>query len=116
EFSLPNGRRLDIAALGTDGSIIGVEIKVSVNDLACDEKWPDYLGYCDLFYFAVPPDFPQDKLPASTGLIVAARFGGSIVPEAARTPIHAGGRRAPTLRFAQTAAYRLARSFDPQCP
>jgi len=115
EFSLPNSRRLDVAALAADGALIGVEIKVSLNDLACDGKWPDYLPFCDLFYFAVPPDFPHEKLPVSTGVIVADRFGGAIVRDAVRTPIHPGRRRALTLRFAQTAAYRLARCLDPHC-
>ena len=116
EFSLPNGRRLDVAALGSDGTIVGVEIKVSLADLAADGKWPDYLPFCEVFYFAVPPDFPLATLPASTGLIVADRFGGAIVRDAARTPIHPSRRRALTLRFAQTAACRLARSLDPHCP
>ena len=59
EFSLPNGRRLDVAALGKDGALVGVEIKVSVSDFAADDKWPEYLGFCNLFYFAVPTGFPR---------------------------------------------------------
>src|SRR2546423_13803453 len=62
EFSLPNGRRMDVAAVGSDGTIMGVEIKVSIADLSADDKWPDYLPYCDLFYFAVPPEFPQARV------------------------------------------------------
>jgi hypothetical protein len=116
EFALPNGRRLDIAALSSDGTIIGVEIKVSLADLAADDKWPDYLSFCDLFYFAVPPEFPQHRIPATTGVIVADRFGGAILKEGPRMKLHASRRRALTLRFAQTAAERLARSFDPHCP
>jgi hypothetical protein len=115
EFALPNGRRLDVAALSGDGTIVGVEIKVSLADLAADEKWPDYLSFCDLFYFAVPPEFPQARIPATTGLIVADRFGGAILKEGPRMKLHANRRRALTLRFAQTAAERLARSFDPHC-
>jgi hypothetical protein len=115
EFSLPNGRRLDVAALARDGTIAGVEIKVSTADFACDGKWPDYLPYCDLFYFAVPPDFPQNLLPASAGLIVADRFGGAILRQAARVPLHASRRRALTLNFARVAAQRLARAADPHC-
>jgi len=113
EFSLPNGRRLDVAALASDGTIVGVEIKVSLADLASDEKWPEYLGFCDHFYFAVPPEFRQEMLPLTTGLIVADRFGGAIVRPAPCTKLHASRRRALTLQFAQTAAYRLARSLDP---
>src|SRR5436305_5698645 len=33
EFTLPNGRRLDVGALGADGCVLGVEIKVAVPDL-----------------------------------------------------------------------------------
>ena len=113
EFSLPNNRRMDVAAISPDGSIVGVEIKVSVADLKADDKWPDYLPFCDLFFFAVPPEFPQALLPAKTGLIVADRFGGSILRESQRMALHASRRRALTLRFAQTAAERLARHLDP---
>ena len=115
EFPLPNGRRLDVAAIGTDGTIVGVEIKVSTADLAADDKWPDYLPYCDLFHFAVPPDFPNHLCPGAHGLIVADRFGGAIVPAARRNVLHASRRRAITLRFALTAAERLMRAHDPNC-
>src|ERR1700678_3191155 len=47
EFSLANGRRLDVAALGPDGTVVGVEIKVAIGDLKADGKWPDYLAFCD---------------------------------------------------------------------
>ena len=56
EFTLANGRRLDVAALGGDGSVLGVEIKVALGDLRGDLKWPEYLEFCELFYFAIPPD------------------------------------------------------------
>ena len=68
EFTLPNGRRLDVAALGPGGEMLGVEIKVALADLRGDGKWPEYLDYCDLFYFAIPPDFPPEHVPAQTGL------------------------------------------------
>jgi hypothetical protein len=115
EFSLPNGRRMDVAGLGNDGTLVGVEIKVSLADLSADDKWPDYLPYCDLFYFAVPPEFPKERVSSGSGLIVADRFGGAILRPAKRGTLHASRRRALTLRFAQIAAERLARSFDPSC-
>jgi|SRR5580693_7587002 hypothetical protein len=108
EFTLANGRRLDVAALGPDGTMLGVEIKVSVQDLKGDAKWPEYLEFCELFYFAVPPDFPDEYVPSGTGLIVADRFGGAIVRPSARTQLHASRRKAVTLSFAKTAAERLA--------
>src|SRR6201994_4300611 len=88
EFTLPNGRRLDVAALGPDGAMLGVEIKVSVADLKGDAKWPDYLEFCELFYFAIPPEFPDHHVPDGTGLIVADRYGGAIVRPSKRTMLH----------------------------
>jgi hypothetical protein len=108
EFTLANGRRLDVAALGPDGTLLGVEIKVALADLRGDNKWPDYLEYCEHFYFAIPPDFPDEHVPASTGLIVADRYGGAIVRPALPAVVHASRRKAVTLRFAKVAADRLA--------
>jgi len=108
EFTLANGRRLDVAALGPDGTMLGVEIKVSVADLKGDMKWPEYLEYCDLFYFAIPPDFPDEFVPTTPGLIVADRYGGAIVRPSPVAAIHASRRKAVCLRFARVAAERLA--------
>jgi len=108
EFSLANGRRLDVAALGPDGTLLGVEIKVALADLRGDTKWPEYLEYCEHFYFAIPPDFPDEHVPATTGLIVADRYGGAIIRPATPALVHASRRKAVTLRFAKVAADRLA--------
>jgi hypothetical protein len=112
EFTLANGRRLDVAALGGDGTVAGVEIKVAIPDLKCDAKWPEYLEFCELFYFAIPPDFPDELVPANTGLIVADRYGGAIVRPSPIAPLHASRRKAVTLRFAKVAAERLALTLD----
>jgi hypothetical protein len=108
EFTLANGRRLDVAALGGDGCMLGVEIKVALPDLRGDMKWPEYLEFCDHFYFAIPPDFPDEFVPDGTGLIVADRYGGAIVRRSPQWPLHASRRKAVTLRFAKVAAERLA--------
>lgn len=108
EFTLANGRRLDVAALGPDGTVVGVEIKVALADLKGDLKWPEYLEFCELFYFAIPPDFPDEFVPPGTGLIVADRYGGAIVRPSPIATIHASRRKAVTLRFAKVAAERLA--------
>jgi hypothetical protein len=108
EFTLANGRRLDVAALGADGCVLGVEIKVALADLRGDTKWPEYLEFCDHFYFAIPPDFPDEFVPSSTGLIVADRYGGAIVRPSPSWQIHPSRRKAVTLRFAKCAAERLA--------
>jgi hypothetical protein len=118
EFTLPNGRRLDVAGLGADGTMVGVEIKISVQDLKADDKWPDYLPFCDVFYFAVPPLFPQALLPAETGLIVADTYGGAILRPGPRTTsrLAPARRRALMLRFARVGAARLMRLTDPYAP
>lgn len=112
EFTLPNGRRLDVAAIGPGGEMLGVEIKVALADLRGDTKWPDYLDYCDLFYFAIPPDFPPEHVPPETGLIVADRYGGAIIKEAEAQSLHASRRKAVTVSFARVAAERLSRALD----
>jgi hypothetical protein len=112
EFTLANGRRLDVAALGGDGTVVGVEIKVAIPDLKGDMKWPEYLEFCELFYFAIPPDFPDELVPSNTGLIVADRYGGAIVRPSPIAQIHASRRKAVTLRFAKVAAERLAMTLE----
>lgn len=112
EFTLANGRRLDVAALGPDGTVVGVEIKVATADLKADMKWPDYLEFCEMFYFAIPPDFPDELVPPGTGLIVADRYGGAIVRPSPVTQLHASRRKAVTLSFAKVAAERLARVIE----
>jgi hypothetical protein len=112
EFTLPNGRRLDVAAIGPGGEMLGVEIKVALADLKGDGKWPEYLEYCDLFYFAIPPDFPDEHVPTQTGLIVADRYGGAIVKQAQAQSLHASRRKAVTVSFARCAAERLSRMLD----
>src|ERR1700749_912795 len=112
EFTLPNGRRLDVAAIGPGGEMLGVEIKVALADLRGDTKWPEYLDYCDLFYFAIPPDFPPEHVPPQTGLIVADRYGGAIVKEAEAQSLHASRRQGVNVSFARVAAERLSRTLD----
>ncbi len=113
EFKLGNGRRVDVAGINRQGMIVAVEVKVSVIDLRTDLKWPDYLGFCDCFFFAVPPHFPRAILdeeqfqPARTGLIIADRFEAAIIRPAPEVKINTSRRRAETLRFARTTAYRL---------
>ncbi len=112
EFTLANGRRLDVAALGGDGTMVGVEIKVALADLRGDQKWPEYLEFCELFYFAIPPDFPDEYVPDGTGLIVADRYGGAILRPSPRTVLHPSRRKAVTLSFARVAAERLSQILE----
>ncbi len=87
-----------------------VEIKSSVADFRSDGKWPEYLDWCDRFYFAVAAGFPADILPGAPGLIVADAFGGETLRETEPSPLHASRRKALTVRFARTAARRMQRS------
>ncbi len=115
EFRLRSGRRVDVAGLDGRGKLVVVEIKRSVADYRADAKWPEYLDYCDAFYFAVPEVFPLDILPDDTGLMMADRFGAEIVrPAPANPPLHASRRREVTIRFAQAAANRLQGLIDPK--
>lgn len=116
EFTLPNGRRLDVAAVSDAGEIAAVEIKVSLADFRQDEKWGEYLEYCDRYYFAVPDGFPLEVLPAAHGLIVADKFGAAIVRESAHAPVVAARRKSLLIKFARTAAERFARASDPFAP
>jgi hypothetical protein len=106
EVGLPNGRRADIMAIGPKGGIVICEVKSCLEDYRTDAKWGDYLPYCDLFYFAVAPEFPQHILCQGPGLIVADGFGGAVVCEAEPTPLAAARRKALTLSFARLAAMR----------
>ncbi|MGH7749287.1 MAG: DNA repair putative endonuclease MmcB, partial [Candidatus Dormibacteria bacterium] len=76
EVGLPNGRRADIMALSRRGAIAIVEVKSGREDFVTDQKWTDYLPFCDAFYFAVAPEFPRAILPEGPGLIVADAFDG----------------------------------------
>ena len=115
EFSLRNGRRADLAGLDEKGNIIIVEIKRSIPDFRSDQKWPEYLDFCDRFYFAVPMGFPDEILPEDCGLIFADRFGAEIIRETIQPAqkLHASRRKEVTLRFARVAAKRLASALDP---
>lgn len=115
EFKLGNGRRADIAAINRRGMLAIVEVKASQADIQADGKWPDYLAFCDCFYFAVPENFPLAILdeaahrPERTGVIVADRFGGAVRRPAPEMKMNAARRRTETLRFARKAAMRLHR-------
>ena len=93
EVTLPDGRRADVFAVGPDGELIIVEVKSSIEDWRVDDKWPDYLGWSDRFYVAVPVDFPQPLIPQEAGLIVADAYGGAILREPPRRPVTAARRK-----------------------
>ncbi|WP_022700722.1 DNA repair putative endonuclease MmcB [Oceanicaulis alexandrii] len=111
EFTLPCGRRADLAGLGPKGEMVIVEVKSGVQDFRTDEKWPDYFAWCDRFYFAVSERFPAEMLPEQTGLIIADGFGGAVVRESPVAKLAPARRKALTLKFARNAAERALRAI-----
>lgn len=120
EVPLPNGRRADMVAVCAKGLFTIVEIKVSRADLLGDHKWPDYLDYCDRFFWAVPAGFSLSPFdgealgPEVSGLIVADRYDAAVVRDAPMRKLAPARRKAETLRFARRAARRLAGDLDPR--
>ena len=118
EVPLGNGRRVDLFALSPKGIITIVEIKVSKADLLGDGKWPDYLDYCDRYFWAVPQGFDislfdrEGLMPARTGLIVADRYDAAILREPQSVPLAPARRKVETIRFARRAARRLLVSIE----
>ena len=100
EMPLRCGRRADLMGIDPKGRILIVEIKVSRADLLGDGKWPDYLDYCDLFYWGLPPQLDRAPLeteaflPQRCGVIVADGYDAEILRPAASAPLAAArGRR-----------------------
>ena len=71
EFKLTSRRRVDVMGLTAAGQFLAVEVKSSPANFRTDSKWPEYLPFCDRFYFAVSSEFTLDILPAGHGLIIA---------------------------------------------
>ena len=113
EFSLATGRRADVIAMNSAGAFWIVEIKSSIEDFRADLKWPEYHGYCDQLFFAVPPELDSAIIPLAAGLIVADNWGAEILRHPEAAPLHASRRKALTLSFARTAALRLHGLYDP---
>ncbi len=119
EVSLRNHRRADLMGINAKGEIVLVEIKISRADLLGDQKWPEYLEYCDRFFWAVPAGFDytpiegENFLPERTGLIVADAYDAEIVRSAALVPLAAARRKVETQRLARLAMRRLMGIADP---
>lgn len=116
ELTLPNYRRADLLAVGPRGEIWIIEIKSSLTDFQTDKKWPEYLDYCDSFFFAVEPSFPVNRLPEACGLIFADAYGGEIVRPAPVAKLPAARRTVITRRVARVGANRLRHLSDPRRP
>lgn len=109
EFTLRTGRRVDIIAIGSGGSITIVEVKSSRQDFLSDRKWPEYPEWADRFYFAVADDFPRDILPDAEqcGIIITDGFDCLEVRDAPESRLAAQRRSYLTRRIAHVAMRRL---------
>lgn len=118
EVPLPNGRRADLVAVDARGEIVIVEIKVSRADLLGDMKWPDYLDYCDRFFWALPSGFDHSPLdgeiylPDRSGIIIADRYDAEILRPAATHSLAAARRKAEMVRLARLAMQRAMLAQD----
>jgi hypothetical protein len=117
EFTLPSGRRLDVAAIGPgQAKMLGVEIRWRWPDLQTATRNGRKLDYCDLFYFAIPPDFPDEHVPhQATGLNCG---GPAMAARSSRKPkpnrCMPAGAEAVTISFARCAAVRRRATWP--CP
>ena len=108
EFTLSSGRRVDVIGINPSGMISVAEIKASIADYKNDQKWPDYLEYCDYFYFAVTSDFQLSEIPTNhrCGLIIADKYGAEILQPASFVKLSSARRKSITLRFARIASQK----------
>ena len=113
EFVPAPGLRVDVLALGPKAEVWVVECKSGRADFCADRKWQGYLDWCDRFFWAVGPGFPEDLLPDGTGLIRADAWGGEIVRMGATTPLPGARRQALVRAVARHAALRLQALRDP---
>jgi hypothetical protein len=115
EFTLRSGRRADVIGMNGAGEVVIVEIKTSEADFRADRKWPEYLDFCDSFYFAVPEGFPRCILPETCGLMVADAYAGVILrPSPRLSTMNGSRRRGLLLHFGLAASGRLQRVIDPE--
>lgn len=121
EMPLRNGRRADLMGVDAKGRVIIVEIKVQRGDLLGDGKWPDYLEFCDRFYWGVPPGLDRSPLegldyrPDVCGVIVADGYDGEIIRPAPLQPLAAARRKVEVERLARASLRRMTVSGDPHC-
>ena len=111
---------INAAARGVVRVVI-VEIKTARGDLLGDGKWPDYLEFCDRFYWGLSPELDRACLegtefrPECCGVIVADEYDAEIVRPAPSRPLAAARRKVEVERLARTALRRQLVGLDPHC-
>src|SRR6218665_6600 len=122
EMPLRCGRRADLMGIDAQGAIVIVEIKVSRADLLGDVKWPDYMDYCDRFFWGLPPELGRSPLdgvgflPERCGVIVADGYDAEILRPAPRLQLAAARRKVEVERLARAAPRRLGIGRAPPTP
>lgn len=121
EMPLRNGRRADLMGIDAKGRIVIVEIKTARGDLLGDAKWPDYLDFCDRFYWGLPPELDrtcldgEDFRPDCCGVIVADAYDAEILRPAPSQPLAAARRKVEVERLARAALRRQVVASDDRC-
>lgn len=121
EMPLRNGRRADLMGVDPKGQVVIVEIKTARADLLGDAKWPDYLDFCDRFYWGLPPELDRACLetpafsPDRCGVIVADAYDAEILRPAPTVALAAARRRVEVERLARAALRRHLVAADPHC-
>lgn len=121
EMPLRNGRRADLMGVDAKGRIVIVEIKTARGDLMGDGKWPDYLDFCDRFFWGLPPELDracldgEDFRPDLCGVIVADEYDAEIIRPAPSQPLAAARRKTEVERLARAALRRNVVLQDPHC-
>lgn len=121
EVPIRNGRRADLMGIDAKGLVVIVEIKVARADLLGDAKWPDYLDFCDRFFWGLPPGLDRSPLeseayrPGTCGVIVADGYDAEILRPAALAPLAAARRKVEVERLARIAMRRHTGLIDPLC-
>ena len=119
EVPLRNGRRADLMGIDAKGLIVIVEIKVARADLLGDAKWPDYLDFCDRFYWGLPPGLDRTPLetgayrPQTCGVIVADGYDAEILRPSALEPLAPARRKTQVEHLARMAMRRHMALIDP---
>ena len=113
EFPPIKGFRVDLLALGRKSEIWIIECKSSREDFMSDEKWQNYLPWCDQYFWAVPTNFPVDILPEQTGVFWADGYDAELMRDAPISTLSPARRKSIIHRFARRAARRLALLRDP---
>lgn len=121
EVPLGNGRRADLMGIDAKGLIVIVEIKVARGDLLGDAKWPDYLDFCDRFFWGVPPGLDRAPLdaagfsPERCGVIVADGYDAEILRQAPLAALAPARRKVQVQNLARLAMRRHTVLIDPAC-